>query len=177
MACTTCKNKCVCGDSALSIPATFSNDPTVCPPNSETCSEVFDMDCICYTGLDIVEFDIKRGDRLSDVMHKLILGIQNPACAVFSGTAHSPLDVTITNLTDTSLNVTWGAVTDAVTYVVEHKLTTSLTWLLSPAVTAPIVTDTLVGLDPDSIYDIRIRAVFAASSCYSLNFRFQTLIS
>lgn len=76
MACNKCKEKkCLCSDHPLTIPPTFSNDPTVCPPDSETCSEVFDMKCVCYQGPDICQLDIKTGDRLEEVIRKILLSI------------------------------------------------------------------------------------------------------
>ena len=81
MACTKCKNnRCGCADSALTIGPNFSNDPTVCPPDSETCVEVFDMACICWQGPDMCELDIKAGDRLDEVVQKLVLTLAQVSC-------------------------------------------------------------------------------------------------
>lgn len=179
MACTTCnsKDRCGCADSALTLGPNFSNDPTVCPPNSETCTELFDMACVCYGGDDIVEFDIQRGDRMDEVLQKLILGIRNPGCAVFEDptTCQSPINLTIANLTDATFSISWDTVVSAVSYTVEYKLATAVSWSLNPSVTAPLVVDTVIGLLPDTIYDIRVNAICAAGSCYSLNIRIKTL--
>lgn len=176
--CKTCNSKATCGcnDSALVIPTSFSNDPTVCPPSSETCSEVFPMECVCYQGPDIFELDIKKGDRLDEVLQKLILRITNPDCAIFEDdtVCQSPINLTISNLTATTFGISWDTVDIATSYQVEIKLTTSSTWLLNTAVTAPIVADTLVGLTPDTIYDVRVRAICPSDSCYSLNIRIKT---
>lgn len=168
--------RCGCADAPINMPNTFSNDPTVCPPDSEKCSEVFDMACICYQGDDIVELDIKKGDRLDEILQKLILSVTDPACATFDDdtTCQSPINLTIANLTDSTFDISWDAVPAAVSYTVEYKLTTSLTWLLQPSVTAPVVSDTVVGLTPDTEYDIRVNAVCAVGNCYSLNIRIKT---
>ena len=88
--CNKCKsNRCGCGDSALGIPATFSNCPTVCPPDSEKCTEVFLAQCICWQGPDICELDIKTGDRLDEVLRKLILTISQVSCKLKGETGDS----------------------------------------------------------------------------------------
>jgi hypothetical protein len=173
-----CKNKdCGCRDSALTISPNFSNDPTVCPPNSEQCTEVFDMACICYQGDDIVEYDIQRGDRLDEVLQKLILALRSPGCSTFEDptSCQSVLNLTIANLTDTSFDISWDASPIATSYVVEFKEAAALSWNLNPAVTAPTIADTVIGLTADTVYDVRVNAVCPSGTCYSLNIRIKTL--
>ena len=176
--CNKCKqNRCGCSDSPLSIPATFSNDPTVCPPNSEQCSEVFDMACICYQGDDIVELDIKQGERLDIVLQKLVLAYTSPGCATFGDntTCQSPINLLISNLVQTSFNISWDSVPAAISYSVEYKAATDTAWLINPIVTAPVTTDLIIGLIADTIYDVRVNAICALGTCYSLNIRIKTL--
>jgi hypothetical protein len=178
MSCNKCKNKkCGCNDQSLTVNPNFSNDPTVCPPDSEPCSEVFDMACICYQGPDIVELDIQQGDRLDEILQKLVLATTNPGCANFEDAlaCQSAINLMIANLTDTSFDISWDAVPAAVSYVVEFKDATTTTWFVNPAVAAPIVTDTIPGLTPDTIYDVRVNTVCASGNCYSLNIRIRTL--
>lgn len=184
MSCNSCKsnkctsNNCGCGDTALSMPPNFSNDPTVCPPDSEPCSEVFDMACICYQGPDIVELDIQSGDRLDEILQKLILGVTDPGCATFDdpATCQSPINLLIANLTASTFTISWDTVPSALSYIVEFKEATSLTWLLNPTVVTPTVTDTVIGLIADTVYDVRVNAVCAAGTCYSLNIRIKTAL-
>ena len=178
MACNTCnKSRCGCGDVPYNMPNSFSNDPSVCPPNSETCAEVFSMACICYQGDDIVEYDIKKGDRLDEVLQKLLLGLTQSGCATFDDdtTCQSPINLMIANLTNTSFDISWDTVPSAVTYSVEFKEAISATWLLNPAVTAPTIADQVIGLTPETVYDIRVNAICAAGNCYSLTIRILTL--
>ena len=158
------------------MPNTYSNDPTVCPPDSEPCSEVFDMACICYQGDDIVELDIKKGTRLDEILQKLVLGITNPGCTDFFDplVCQSPLNLTVSNLTTSSLEISWDTVASAVSYSVEFKEAISLVWLIQPIITAPVVSNTIVGLTPNTVYDIRVNAICAAGNCYSLNIRIKT---
>jgi len=177
MACTKCNtsNKCGCKDVPFNMPLTYSNNPTVCPVDSEKCTEVFDMGCICYQGPDIVELNILQGSRLDEVLQKLILAITDPGCATFSNptACQSAINILIENITTTSFQISWDAVTSATGYSVEYKASTSLTWLVRPTVVT--LTDTLVGLTPDTIYDIRINTICALGTCYSLNLRIKTL--
>jgi hypothetical protein len=178
MACNKCKsNRCGCGDTPINMPNSYSNDPTVCPPNSEKCSEVFDMACICYGGDDIVELDIKKGTRMDEVLQKLVLAINNPGCSDFFDplVCQSPLNLTVSNITTNTFGISWDAVLSAVSYTVEYKNANTTSWLLNPSVVAPTVNDTIIGLTPETVYDIRVNAICATGGCYSLNIRIQTL--
>lgn len=178
MSCNKCKNeRCSCKDSALTIGSSFSNDPTVCPPNSEPCTEVFSMECICYDGEDIAELNIKKGDRLEEILQKLVLAVRYPDCSVFENSAlcQSPLNVTFTNITASSFIVSWDAVSAATDYQVEFKLVTDLTW--TSTVTISTTSATIIGLVVDSIYDVRVKVNCPGDTCYSLNYRIKTLES
>jgi len=177
MSCNKCnKSRCGCQDAPVNMPNSFSNDPTVCPPNSEQCSEVFDMACICYQGDDIVELDIKKGSRLDEVLQKLILAYTNAGCVDFFDptTCQSPLNLTIANLLTTSFDISWDSVPAAMSYTVEYKDASTTTWLLNPSVTAPTLADTVIGLTPDTVYDVRVNVTCVTGTCYSLNIRIKT---
>lgn len=58
MSCTSCSENKL-------LPNTDCSTPEVCP-------EFLLTDCIIYTGVDIVSLDIKNGDKLTDVLTKLI---------------------------------------------------------------------------------------------------------
>jgi len=72
--CTTCGcKKCGCSDNALVSPAPCPT-PAGCP-SPLTCSEVFDAECVVYTGLDIecnnevvVETDTNLADALNNII-------------------------------------------------------------------------------------------------------------
>ena len=177
MSCTKCnnKNRCGCGDTSIDMPNSFSNCPDPCL-SKETCTEVFDMACICYQGEDIIEYNIQKGDRLDEIMQKILLGLTNNGCATFGDTTacQSPINLTIANLTSTTFDISWDTVPSATSYVVEFKDASSSTWLLNPTVTAPVISDTVIGLVANTVYDIRVNAICATGSCYSLNLRIKT---
>lgn len=87
----------------------------------------------------------------------------------------SVLNILFDNITTTSFGVSWDLSPNALSYVVEYKEISSTTWLIMPAVTAPTVTDTVTGLTPDTVYDVRINTVCNGTTCYSLTHRVQTL--
>lgn len=74
------KNCGPCSDDPIVVPATFSNDPEVCPEDSESCNELFDAGCICWPGPDICELDIKTGDRVDEVLQKILLTVSQISC-------------------------------------------------------------------------------------------------
>jgi len=158
------------------MPNSYSNCPDPCD-SKETCSEVFDMACICYQGPDIIEYNIQQGDRLDEIMQKILLGLTNGACATFGDDTdcQSPINLTIENLTTSTLDLSWDTVPAATSYSVEYKNASSTTWLLNPAVTAPVINDTIIGLTANTVYDIRVNAICPTGSCYSLNIRIKTI--
>jgi hypothetical protein len=175
MACNKCKsNKCGCGDAYLSMPANYLNCPDPCESN-ERCTQLYDMDCICYNGEDIVELDIKKGQRLTTVLKKLISRIENPDCSNYSSLTDckNTVDVLITNITSSSINLQWNNVNTATGYIVEFKESASLTWNVNPVIT--LTTAQLIGLNPDTTYDVRIQTVCDEDSCLSLTYRIKTL--
>lgn len=168
-------DECGCKDTALEIPANFSNDPAVCP-DPEPCSELFDMACICYNGPPIVDLGINPGDRFDDILQILILGITNPGCILPGNACISALNVTTipTVCTSNSITVTWDLSATAVNYQVEYKESTGSTWLLLPIVGPTVTQDTMGGLTPDTWYDIRVNAICASGNCYSLTMQIKT---
>lgn len=97
-------------------------------------------------------------------------------CINFGSTTDclSPLNIKFTE-SQTTIGVSWDGSINAVTYTVEFKESSSNTWILNPSVTAPTVEDTIVSLTADTNYDIRVHAICASSSCYSLTFTTKTL--
>jgi len=87
----------------------------------------------------------------------------------------SVLNVLFDNITQTSFNIAWDTSPNAISYVVEFKQITAVSWFIQPAISAPFLTDTVVGLTPNTVYDVRVNAVCAGGTCYSLTYRMKTL--
>ena len=85
MSCKICKTSqpCGCKDTPLTIPPNYVTDPTVCP-DPTPCSEIFDSQCICYSG-DLLEcegqtWEIPVGTNVETVIQILF----NALCEVAS---------------------------------------------------------------------------------------------
>lgn len=88
----------------------------------------------------------------------------------------SPYNLTFTDITNSSLTLSWVGSDNVVNYSIEFKESTEVSWNILTPVAAPITTATIVGLSADTTYDFRINAVCAASSCYSLTVRKKTIV-
>jgi hypothetical protein len=78
--CKICKSSqpCGCSDTPLTLPVNYVTDPTVCP-DPTPCSEIFDSQCICYSG-DLLEcegqsWEIPPGTDVETVIQTLFNAI------------------------------------------------------------------------------------------------------
>jgi hypothetical protein len=81
--------------------------------------------------------------------------LANPTCAVPTGLA-------TTSVTASSINLTWAAATNAVTYLLQYKASTSTTWLSTANITG--TTYTLTGLTAGLTYNLRLRTNCAGTN-------------
>lgn len=140
----------------------------------ETCPEVFSMDCMIWTMDPIEELNIQPGDKLSQVIQKLILAALNPGCVNPANTCQSVLDLVSTLIGNTTIGVSWLGMPNATSYVTNYKASSSNVWLLNTAVLAPNVNDTIGGLQPNTNYDIKINAICPSGACMSLTIQVKT---
>lgn len=170
--CNTCE-KCNCGGS--DAPLTTQPVYPAIPPctNPEVCSQIWDAHCVIYNGDAIANFDINPGDRMDEVMQKLMLGILTPACVDPLNTCTSVLNVRSGTITDTSIIVAWDALASAPTsYDLEYA--TSLGGVYTTFSSNLLLTGTITGLTPDTDYFIRVTSVCAVGSCASLVIKVRT---
>jgi hypothetical protein len=103
-----------------------------------------------------------------EAVGNIFFDISNANFAITSGSScASPAGLTASAITTTSATVGWTAVSGAVSYDVDYKLTSSATWI--NAATATTTTSVgLTGLTAGATYDYRIRTNCASgSSSYS----------
>ncbi len=81
--------------------------------------------------------------------------------------------LTTTNITDNSATISWAAVTNATSYAVEYKLTSSSTWI-SVASAQTATTADLTGLTQSSFYDWRVKATCSAGTGSFVQAQFTT---
>lgn len=173
MSCKKCnKDNCSC-EGPIHVPPTF-NCVKECKPKDK-CVDLFPMQCVCYQGPDILELDIKSGDKLDEIIQKLILKDYNANCSNFedSSACLSVLNLTVYNLTETSIALSWDPTSNANSYIVEYRKVGSTTWNLSPSIIAPTAIE-LYNLEKDTVYEFRVNAICTSSTCYSLTIRVKT---
>jgi len=155
-----CKNKpCGCEDQALTTGPVCPQDAPACP-RPDPCSETFSTECIVHIGDTIVDLDIRKGDRLDDILQKMVLLLTNNACILPGATCQSPVGLRSIAITNSSIKVEWDATPNATTYEVEYKLAAAVTWTSNPAVVQALYPQDTIGLlAANSEYHIRVRAI------------------
>lgn len=77
------------------------------------------------------------------------------------GCCDPPANITASNITDTTVTITWDSVFVANSYILKYKLTSDTTWILDTTTTATV---SLTNLVPCSPYDIEIQTLCDSSS-------------
>lgn len=89
------------------------------------------------------------------------------------GTCGTPVNVSASNITSSSASVSWGAVSGAVSYNVQYKLSSDGTW---NSINVTGTTTILSSLLANSTYNVRIQAICSGSSgAFSNVINFTTL--
>jgi len=158
-----CSSPCGCGDHVLSTPPCASN-PQACEVPTQ-CSETFSSGCVLYTGDDIANLDIKKGDSLTKVIQTLLMAVINPGCIFPNSPCKGVVNVGSYVITTTTIKMAWDAVDTATGYQVQYRLPTAANWTLNPTVTT--LTDTIGGLTSATAYYVRVLTICGANSCYS----------
>lgn len=86
------------------------------------------------------------------------LGCQTPT----GGSCAAPSGLNATSITQTTATVNWGAVSGAVTYNLQYKVSTSATWTTITGLTA--TTRNLTGLTAATTYNYQVQTVCSSSS-------------
>lgn len=80
--CSKCKCEakyCGCADKAQPVAPPCGQGTSDCPI-PESCAEIFSAECIIYNGDNMPEYGIKKGDRLDDIVQRIILYQYNLNC-------------------------------------------------------------------------------------------------
>lgn len=181
--CKKCKcntKYCGCADKAILASPPCGQDTLYCP-TPEPCAETFSTNCVVYTGDSIVNLDINKGDRMDDVIQKLVLALTGGCIA--TGGCESPIGLKTTYISQTIVKIAWDLSNNSAQYNVEWKLSTSLAWTnVSAAITpSPTPEYTVTGLLPNTTYYLRVKSTCTAvppnpaAVCYSVIISFTTL--
>jgi len=162
---------CGCSDNPLSTQTICA--PTPCP-NPEPCAQIWSAHCIVWPGPEIVDLDIQPGDRMDEVLQKLMINAIYPGCANPTSTCQSVLNLIPTAIGPNSIVLSWSPSATALTYQVEYKEVSAMSWNLNPAIPVGVNTDTIGPLLPNTEYMIRVNAQCAMGGCYSLTIKVKT---
>lgn len=160
-----CKEKvCGCADNVLT---TKSLCPTEYPScfNPEKCSETFSSDCVIYTGDTIVNLDIQKGAKLSDVLQKLVGAIVNPGCNFPTSPCLAVVGFYSNAIAQTTASFSWGSVVPAIGYQIQYRQPSVAVWSINPSTTNTY--DNIGPLLPNTEYYVRVSSNCGANSCYS----------
>lgn len=165
MSCPDCKSEvpCGCGDQGYTTgPSCEQNTPTC--PNPDPCPETFSDQCIVHMGDTIYDFNLKKGDRVSDIIQKLVLAL-NGCDISASATCPPVVGVGSTAITSTTIALAWNNAGNATDYQVEYKTVAAVSWTLAPSVpVASYPSYTITGLDPNTEYLVRVRTLCGIDS-------------
>lgn len=169
-----CNNKpCGCQDTKLTTPLT-----TYCK-NQEPCEEAVFTECVEYNGNNIVNIEIKNGERLDTILKKLVLYLTNPACFDPTATCQAIKDFEVLDINSSEGTVFWvvpGAPAAITAVTLEYS--TSKTFVTSTVVTVTGLTQyKIINMIPNTDYYIRLKTSTLGSPncCTSITLNFKTL--
>lgn len=151
-----------CSDSSL--PLSNCNPCTNCPPppavttacvDGEPCEELALLGCVKYSGDNIVEGNITNGQRLDEILQKLIVGITAPECV--SPTLKCVTKLRSTVITASSITVAWTTAVDTTSLTLQYKTIAASTW--TDVVVTGLSTKEITGLTAGTSYLFKVASV------------------
>lgn len=179
--CNSGNNKCGCTDSPYTTVKTYTCPPDEQCPTPTPCSEYVDTACVIYNNAGIVELGISDGTSLQEILQKLAIILDDlglPACADPTSACQATFNVYPTDVSSTSITLSWSPNPTAVTYVVEYKTAAAVIWNVLPAQPAANPTQILINnLTANTEYYVRVLSTCALGNCYSATISITTLPS
>jgi hypothetical protein len=169
-----CNNKpCGCQDTKLTTPLT-----TFCK-NQEPCEEAVFTECVEYNGNNIVDIQIKKGERLDETLKKFVLYLTNPTCFDPTATCQSIKNFEVLGITSTVGTVFW-VVPGAPAAITAVTLQYSTDETFATSITADVTGMTqykIINMIANTEYYIRLKTSTAGSPdcCTSITLNFKTL--
>ena len=156
--CKTCKcddKYCGCADKAIPVAPPCEQGTADCP-YPEPCSETFSAQCSIYTGDDLVELGISKGDRMSDVVQRLGLWLLRAGCINPTATCQAVTDLHTTYISGSMVKLAWSPSASASTYTVQYS-PDNLSWFsYTPDIAGTSSTYSIGSLTSGTDYYFRI---------------------
>lgn len=172
MACNSQK-KCGCSDTPFTTQYLCGTNTSNCP-TPELCPETFSSDCAVYMGDTIVDLDIHKGDRFTQIIQKLALMVVNSTCGITSETCNAVTNLRTNGITTTSIALLWDIIGTPDSFVLEYKEVDAVSWSESASLPNTTTGLTLSGLTAGATYHIRVDSICGENDCYSLTIETQT---
>lgn len=186
--CKKCKCEpkyCGCADKAVPVAPPCGQGTDDCPV-PEPCQEIFSAECILYTGDDMPEYGIKKGDRLDDIIQRMVLYQLNPGC-IRPWEGATPLVppgndcVAVTGfrsdyISASQVKLVWTASPTALSYALEFRKVTDATWTyVNPTFLITTTYYTISNLAPCTNYYFRVKSLcLAGGPCSSVVIQLKT---
>ena len=161
-----------CSDSSL--PLSNCNPCAGCPPvpaittacvDGEPCEELALLGCVKYSGDNILEAKITNGERLDEILQKLIVGITAPEC--ISPTLKCVTKLRSTVITASAITVAWNTAADTTSLTLQYKTSSASAW--TDVVVTGLSTKEITGLTAATTYYFKVASVSAgATNCSSV---------
>jgi hypothetical protein len=153
-----------CSDSSL--PLSNCNPCLNCPPtpailapcpDGEPCDELALLSCVKYSGDEIVDANIKAGDRLDEIMQKMLIGIINADASCISPTVKSAVKLRSTAIAKDSITIAWTSPLDATAINLQYKAASAQSF--TPVVATGLNTKQITGLLAGTKYYFKISSL------------------
>lgn len=156
-----------CSDSSL--PLSNCNPCAGCPPppavttpcvDGEPCEELALLGCVKYTGDNILEGNIIKGDRLDEILQKLLVGLVAPECV--SPTLKCVTKLRSTAISASAITVAWTTAADTTSLALHYKTAAAQSW--TDVTVTGLSTKEITGLTAATTYYFKVSSVSSGST-------------
>jgi hypothetical protein len=160
-----------CSDSSL--PLSNCNPCAGCPPppavttpcvDGEPCEELALLGCVKYSGDNISEGNIVKGERLDEILQKLLVGLTAPECV--SPTLKCVTKLRSTTISASAITLAWTTALDTTSLTLQYKVADAV-W--TDVVVTGLSTKEITGLTAATTYYFKVSSVSSGgTNCSSV---------
>lgn len=161
-----------CSDSSL--PLSNCNPCAGCPPppavttpcvDGEPCEELALLGCVKYTGDNILEGSIVKGDRLDEILQKLLIGFNNSQC--ITPTVKCVTKLRSTAITASAITIAWNTAADTTSLALHYKPAVGGSW--TDVTVTGLSTKQITGLTAATTYYFNVSTISSdGTNCSSV---------